>query len=567
MLLSLNIKNFAIIDSINIDFTNGMNVLTGETGAGKSIAIGALSLALGYRANTDAIRTGEVKTSVQALFCVESMTDMLRELLETYSIDIDDNNLLLSRDLYVNGKNVCKINNTLVNVTALKQIGLLLVDIHGQHEHQKILSPETHIKLLDSFGGKKLEECKNEVKKRYTQMIDAKHKLDELKEEYHKQKEKKEEYTIQINEIQEVSLSPGEDELLEKRANLLQNSEKIYDDIEQSYNYLYNEDKSVVYMIKQILSCLQSAKDIDESLSELYNSIDEASINLDDAVLTLRDYRDSIEFDPEELENIHTRLHKINKLKQKYGSDIDEILNEEKRIIASLDMIENIDEKLKSTQAEYESYKDSFIKVAVVLSELRHKTAKMLSEQLKENLSLLAMPNTRFDVLFKPTSEEKYSSDGIDNIEFMISTNEGEALKPLSKIVSGGEVSRIMLSIKSVLADADSTETLIFDEIDTGISGRTAQSVAEQMYSLGKAHQIIAITHLPQIACMADSHYTVGKYAKEGKTYTTFTELDDNKRTQELARMLGGVTISDYALNHAADMIKQAEHYKNNIAQ
>lgn len=562
MLLSLNIKNFAIIDSINIDFSEGMNTLTGETGAGKSIAIGALSLVLGYRANIDAIRTGEIKTSIQALFSIEHMTETLNEILNTYSIDNEDNTLLISRELYINGKNICKVNGVLVNVSALKQIGLLLVDLHGQHEHQKLLSPETHIKLLDAFGSTEIGTCKQEVKYLYNLMETAYEKLNTISDDYKRQKEKKDEYSSKLAEINEANLSLGEDDALEKRMKLLQNSEKIFADIEQSYNYLYNDDKSISYMLKQIVSNLHSAKEIDETLGELFTAVSDASIVLDDAVFTLRDYKESIEFDPDELDEIHARLNKINKLKQKYGFNIEEIIAEANKMQASLQLIENIDDELKNAKIDYEEKRAAFITHAKELSTLRQKTAQKLSEDLCENLSLLAMPNTRFDVMFKQLAEERYSADGIDSVEFMISTNAGEELKPLSKIASGGEVSRIMLSIKRILAEADKTGTLIFDEIDTGISGRTAQTVAEQMYSLSRTHQIICITHLPQIACMADAHYTVGKHAEDGKTFTTFTALDPVTRQEELARMLGGVEISNTALEHAADMLEQADLYK-----
>lgn len=561
MLLSLSIKNYAIIDSVDITFGDGMNVLTGETGAGKSILVGALSMALGYRTSSEYIRTGQSKACVQALFCVEDDNSLLRESLSEVGVELDDNSVLIQRELYSNGKNICKINNVMVNVSSLKQIGLLLVDIHGQHEHQKILDSSTHLAMLDEYGHSELNELLAETKSAYIQMKKAHSNWKELTEKVKEKNKNRDQYLEIISEIDEVMPEVGEDEVLEEKIAVMQNSEKIFDNLEEVYAGLFSDANNIINRLRYISAKLDNAAAVDKKLSPAQQSFNDASIALDEALLVIRDYKENLEFNQEELDEAHYRLNKIEKLKRKYGENISDILEYRDDIEKLLKLIDNSEIETEKAKNEYNVAKENYFMCADRLSEKRKKVAQNLSEKLCRELKDLAMPNAVFDVRFERT-EDKVSSLGNDIVEFMISTNTGEPLKPLTKIASGGEVSRIMLALKSIFADTDKTETLIFDEIDTGISGRTAQIVAQKMADLSMTHQLLCISHLPQIASMANTHILIGKHVSDERTYTQITMLDRQNRIGEIARMLGGVEVNDTALTHAEEMLKQAENYK-----
>lgn len=561
MLLSLSIKNYAIIDSVDITFGDGMNVLTGETGAGKSILVGALSMALGYRTSSEYIRTGQSKACVQALFCVEDDNSLLRESLSEVGVELDDNSVLIQRELYSNGKNICKINNVMVNVSSLKQIGLLLVDIHGQHEHQKILDSSTHLAMLDEYGHSELNELLSETKVAYIQMKKAHSNWKELTEKVKEKNKNRDQYLEIISEIDEVMPEVGEDEALEEKIAVMQNSEKIFENLEEVYLGLFTDANNIINRLRYISSRLDNAAAIDKKLSPAQQSFNDASIALDEALLVIRDYKENLEFNQEELDEAHYRLNKIEKLKRKYGENISDILEYKDDTEKLLKLIDNSEIETEKAKNEYNEAKENYFICADRLSEKRKKVAQNLSEKLCRELNDLAMPNAVFDVKFERT-EDKVSSLGNDIVEFMISTNTGEPLKPLTKTASGGEVSRIMLALKSIFADTDKTETLIFDEIDTGISGRTAQIVAQKMADLSMTHQLLCISHLPQIASMANTHILIGKHVSDDRTYTQITMLDRQSRIGEIARMLGGVEVNDTALTHAEEMLKQAENYK-----
>lgn len=561
MLLSLSIKNYAIIDSVDITFGDGMNVLTGETGAGKSILVGALSMALGYRTSSEYIRTGQSKACVQALFCVEDDNSLLRESLSEVGVDLDDNSVLIQRELYSNGKNICKINNVMVNVSSLKQIGLLLVDIHGQHEHQKILDSSTHLAMLDEYGHSELNELLAETKSAYIQMKKAHSNWKELTEKVKEKNKNRDQYLEIISEIDEVMPEVGEDEVLEEKIAVMQNSEKIFDNLEEVYSGLFSDANNIINRLRYISAKLDNAVAVDKKLNPAQQSFNDASIALDEALLVIRDYKENLEFNQEELDEAHYRLNKIEKLKRKYGENISDILEYRDDTEKLLKLIDNSEIETEKAKNEYNAAKENYFMCSDRLSEKRKKVAQNLSEKLCRELKDLAMPNAVFDVRFERT-EDKVSSLGNDIVEFMISTNTGESLKPLTKIASGGEISRIMLALKSIFAYTDKTETLIFDEIDTGISGRTAQIVAQKMADLSMTHQLLCISHLPQIASMANTHILIGKHVSDDRTYTQITMLDRQNRIGEIARMLGGVEVNDTALTHAEEMLKQAENYK-----
>ncbi|MFA0816056.1 MAG: DNA repair protein RecN [Anaerofustis sp.] len=563
MLLTLNIKNYAIIDQLSIDFSEGLNVLTGETGAGKSIIVGALSLALGYRANTDAIRTGADRITVQALFSYDVDDAAVQQIFDEFGITSEDHTVLLTREIYANGRNVCRVNDVLINVLTLKSISAYLVDIHGQHEHQKLLNQETHIDFLDAYAGESIQTMKHETSVRYEEMKRAERELHMLIEKEKDARAKEDEVREHLKEINSLNLVVGEDEKLEERKKILSNSEKLFELTTSVYSLLYGSERNICDRLTEANNKLEAISEIDGSLKTDSQALNDALISVQEIVYSLRDYKDSIEFNPSELDNLETRLNKIDHLKRKYGQTIEEILEQADEYHSFLSLIENGEEQLAAARKRYDNNVASYLDSAIELSKGRKNAADRLTKRLMNNLNELAMPNAQFLISFEDTRKyNRLSPNGIDGVQFLISTNIGQEKKPLSKIASGGEVSRIMLAIKSIMADADHTDTLIFDEIDTGISGRTAQIVAEKMSELSRSHQILCITHLSQIASMADTHFLIEKSVIGNETYTSFKKLDYEGRTFELARMLGGVHVTETTLTHASEMLQLALEYK-----
>ncbi len=569
MLLALTVQNFAIIEHLNIEFADGLNVLTGETGAGKSIIVDALSLALGYRSSSDTIRTGKDKIVVQALFAMDYIDPQLELIFEQYGINIENNSILLSREIYRNGRNICRANDTLVNVSNLREMSAFLVDIHGQHEHQKLLNQNTHINVLDAYAGDVVELKKQITSKAYLSMMQAKEYYQNLVQKEKNAKEKEEELTEKLSEIRSLDLQISEDELLEQRKKILSNSEKLYAYIDNAYSLLYNDDSNINDNLAECVDNLKLAAEIDIQLAKDTNDLYESSIIIQEIIYTLRDYKDSIEFNPQELDTIQDRLNKINNLKRKYGATIEEILAEADNFEEQLNLIKDSEKEIQKALTHLKQCEEDYIKHAVILSNQRKQAAEQLSKRMIAILSELAMPNAAFQIDFTDNNTQNpvaYSSNGIDKVQFLISTNIGQELKPLTKIASGGEVSRIMLAIKSLLANTDRTGTLIFDEIDTGISGRTAQIVAEKMSALSTGHQILCITHLSQIASMADKHFLISKSSTSDDTFTNFEVLNKEGRIRELARMLGGVHVTETTMKHASEMLRLANELKNQHA-
>lgn len=565
MLLSLSVNSYAIIDNISITFGDGMNVLTGETGAGKSILVGALSMALGYRSSSEMVRTGETKAVVKALFSVEEDDKSVLDILAEQGVECEDGTILIQREIYANGRNVCKINDTLVNVSALKTLGLLLVDIHGQHEHQKILDPETHLSLLDEYGSEDLGDLLKATREDYLTMKSANLRWKKLVEQARDGTEAQNAFMSRLSDIEDADLKIGEDEEIKQRIDLLKNSEKIFNLIDSAYNTLYGSMPSVIESLNTASIALDNAQRLDPTLTQYARNVSDAYVSLDDTVLAIRDYRDRIEYSQEEIDTLSARLSRIEKLKRKYGETIEEILNYRDELKDSLSIIKNIDEELEKAKELYDGAKEKYLRGAERLSCERKRVAEDLSRRLVEVLSELNMGSVKFAVDFKPFDGKTLSSSGIDRAEFLISTNAGESLKPLSKVASGGEISRIMLALKSIFADADRTDTLIFDEIDTGISGRTAQVVAEKMVELSLNHQLICISHLPQIASMASTHIVIDKAEENGRTHTEVNIIEGEDRTREIARMISGVEVTDVTLSSAREMLSQARDYEKLI--
>lgn len=564
MLLSLNINNYAIIDNLSIEFDEGLNIITGETGAGKSIIIGALSLVLGEHAKTENIRTGKDKAVIQALFTVEENNHELKEVLDDLSIDYSDQTLILTREISLKGRNICKINSTLVNVSTLKEVGTHLIDIHGQHEHQKLLNQNTHLSFLDSYGQNKIKDDLRNVSLSYDEYKKALKELTELEKKSKENSDNLDNFKRQFEEIDEVELEIGEDEELEKREKILLNSQNIYSDIDSAYSLLYKSDSNVLSNLTLANDSFSKVLDYDESVKENVEMLNEANTLIEEVVFFLRDYRDNISFNPEELNDIESKLNKINYLKKKYGVTIEEILEYKKELQNNIELIDNYEDTLNSLKKDVDKKKKEYLKHAKTLRDKRKKIADEFCKKITENLQLLSMKGTVFACEFKDLEKnENYTKKGIDDIAFMISTNKGESLKPLNKIASGGEISRVMLSFKRILSENDNIDCLIFDEIDTGISGQTALIVGKQMWELSKNHQILAITHLPQIASMADTNYFIKKEVKDDKTFTSFTKLNEEEKVEELVRIISGENTSENAIMYAKDMIENADKLKN----
>ncbi|WP_290770601.1 DNA repair protein RecN [Anaerofustis sp.] len=563
MLLSLNVNNYAIIDKLSIDFEEGLNIITGETGAGKSIIIGALSLVLGEHAKSENIRTGKDKASIQALFTIPENNDDLRRVLNELSIDISDDTLILSREINVKGRSICKINSTLVNVSTLKEVGTHLIDIHGQHEHQKLLNQHTHLDFLDSYANNQIKDILRKVEDSYSSFKKAEKDFNEIKNKAKDNENNFDTLTRQFEEIDEIELTPGEDEELIKREKILLNSQNIYNYIDKTYSLLYKNENNVLENLSEADKSFSQVEIFDESVKENIEMLREGKTLIDEVVFFLRDYRDSITFDPVELNDIESKLNKINNLKKKYGSTIEEILEYKDKINSRLELINNYDEKIAALKKELAEKKDTYLKAAYELREKRIKASEDFCSKITENLQLLSMKGTVFTAQFKDLSENNlYTKKGVDDITFLISTNKGESLKALNKVASGGEISRVMLSFKRVLSQNDNIDCLIFDEIDTGISGQTALVVGKQMWELSKNHQILAITHLPQIASMADTNYFIKKEIREDNTYTSFVKLNEEEKVNELVRIISGENISNNALMYAKDMLTNAEKIK-----
>jgi len=566
MLLQLDIQNIALIDKLSLEIAPGLNVLTGETGAGKSILIDSINVILGDRVTRDLIRSGKEKAIIEAVFNYRNT--YLDDILEQLGIEAEEGNIIISREISMSGKNTCRINGRLVNVSVLKQVGELLLDIHGQHDNQSLLKTETHIELLDAFGGDAVEKCKADYLGLFAQYKAVKAKLQGLVGDKGEIARRTDMLKFQIDEIKNARLKKGEDEHLSKQRQVLANSEKIMSSITNSYELLNGDSngKAILYNSNKALQELSNVLKYDDDLMPVSEKLESVIYQLEDICEDLRAKREEAEFNPDELFTIDERLDIIARLKRKYGTTIEEILqffekskNEYDELLQSESLIEDLNKQLT---AIVKKLSDSAKKLHLE----RVKAAKLLEKSITAELESLEMKNSRFEVkLLYDEEEQHFTRNGLNSAEFLISSNIGEPLKPLSKIASGGEMSRIMLAIKTILADVDSIPTLIFDEIDTGISGKAAQKVGEKLSYLSKSHQVLCVTHLSQLACMADNHLFIEKNSNGENTFTTVSNLDDKGRIKEIARIIGGSDITPLAVKHAEELINSAEKFKNNI--
>ncbi len=549
MLQNLHVKNLALIDEIEVEFGDGLNILTGETGAGKSIILGSVNLALGGRYTKDILRQGAEYGFVELTFQVEN-EHQIRELRE---LDIypEDGTVVLSRRL-MEKRSISRINGETVPIALLKEAASILIDIHGQHEHQSLLYKKNHLGIVDAFARETASDVKQKVLKAYKAYKACEKELDEMETDEAQRAKELSFLKFETGEIREADLKTGEDEDLEELYRRIVNSKRIAECVSEAYLYTSEGNDSASENLSRAIRAVSEIVEYDERASQMYDQLVEIDSLLNDFNRELADYADECEFSDEEFHDTEERLNEINHLKTKYGNTIEEILAycaaQEKRLAA----LEDYDNYIEDLRAKAKKSEEELRKQAKKLSAIRRKQAKVLSKSIEDGLKDLNFENVQFEIGFAET--KGYTAEGMDDVEFMISLNPGQPLKPLASVASGGELSRIMLAIKTVMASRDEIETLIFDEIDVGISGRTAQKVSEKMAVIGKGHQVICITHLAQIAAMADRHYLIEKASSKGDTRTDIRRLDENESVRELARILGGAKITDTVLKSAVEM-------------
>lgn len=550
MLTSLKIENVAIIESAAIEFGCGLNVLTGETGAGKSIVIDSINAILGERTSRDIIRTGAQSAKVYAVF--EDVNAKVRKFLDENGIDCEDGVLIINRTLSREGKNVCRLNGTPVTVSMLREIGSELIDIHGQHDNQALLSPEKHCGFVDSFAGN--AEIIADYREKYGRLCEVRSKLKKLTTDESSKSQRIDFLTYQIDELEKAEITPGERDELKARKTLINNSQKVIESLNVAYEAL-KADGAGIDMITDAESEISDASAYMEALGEASEKITDIRYELEDIAETVRDAMSEVDFDQSELEEIDERLDLLYRLSKKYGNTEEEMLEYLEKAKTELDNIAFSEEKVKELQKQEKEALDETEAAAKKLTESRKAAGEKLSEAICSELEFLDMPNVRFVV---KCDDIGLTENGRDEIEFLISANVGEEPKPLAKIASGGELSRIMLAIKNVLAEADGVDTMIFDEIDTGVSGRAAQKIAMKLRSASKGRQVICVTHLAQIAAQGDVHLYISKSVSDGKTYTNIKSLIEEDRVAEIARIMGGMEITKLQLESAREMLRNA---------
>lgn len=550
MLTSLKIENVAIIESAAIEFGCGLNVLTGETGAGKSIVIDSINAILGERTSRDIIRTGAQSAKVYAVF--EDVNERVRNFLDENGIDCEDGVLIINRTLSREGKNVCRINGAPVTVSMLREIGGELIDIHGQHDNQSLLSPEKHCGFVDSFAGN--ADLITDYREKYGRLCEIRSKLKKLTTDESSKSQRIDFLTYQIDELEKAEITIGERDELKARKSLINNSQKVIESLNIAYEAL-KADGAGIDMITDAESEIANASAYMEMLGEASEKITDIRYELEDIAETVRDAMTEVDFDPSELEDIDERLDLLYRLSKKYGDTEEEMLEYLEKARAELDNIAFSEERVKELQKQKKEALAETETAACKLTESRKTAGEKLSNAICSELEFLDMPNVRFVV---KCSDIGLTENGKDEIEFLISANAGEEPKPLAKIASGGELSRIMLAIKNVLAETDGVDTMIFDEIDTGVSGRAAQKIAMKLRSASKGRQVICVTHLAQIAAQGDVHLYISKSVSDGKTYTNIKSLIEEERVAEIARIMGGMEITKLQLESARERLANA---------
>ena len=548
MLSLLHIENIAVIECADISFDRGFNVLTGETGAGKSIVIDAISAILGERAYRDMIRTGTERASVRAVFTEVPEFPWFAENGVEY-----DPETVISREIHLDGKNICRVNGTLVNVSCLHKLGIQLINIHGQHDSAALFDEENHLAFLDAFADNgKLRASYGE---RYEAVAKLRREISSLTMDEGEKLRRMENLKYQIAEIEKAELEPGEDDRLEERRKVLQNAEKLSNGMETAVECLYGGEDSdgASGLLAQAEYALARLSRFSDSFAALHDRVSDLMYQVQDAAEEVRDARDSLSYSAEELEQIESRLDVIHKLRRKYGTTCEDILEYLDKAKKELDEIEFADDKLERLKKNLKKAEKEAWDAALALRENRQQAADTMSKRILSELAQLDMPRVQFACRF---TETELTANGADAVAFYMSANAGEALKPLSRVASGGELARIMLAMKNVLAEKDQVATLIFDEVDTGVSGRAAQKVAEKLRSVAVHKQVLCVTHLPQLAALANTHLLIAKSERDGRTYTSVTPLNLEGRKRELARIIGGANITETTLKSAEEMLR-----------
>ena len=558
MLEVLHIENIAIIEEADIRFEAGFNALTGETGAGKSIVIDALSAVLGQRTSRELIRTGADKAFVSAIFSgVEP--SLLAELGITPE---EDGSLLLQREIHSDGKSVCRIGGRPVTVGQLKALGSRLLNIHGQHDGQQLLDEEEHLRFLDSFG--RTERLFNAYTEKYNHFTEIQRKMQSLQMDESEKARRVDTLTYQIGELERAQLRAGEEEELSARRNLLRNAEKFISAVSEA-DYALNGDDSgdgALGLLRRAQDAIGAVRHLDDGYAALYQRLEALYSEAYDVAATVEDRRESFDFSPNELDEVESRMDQLYRLKKKYGPSVEDMLAYLDRCRAELEQIEYAGDTLIRLERELAKAEQAALDAAERLSQGRRQAAEQLSAQILEELRQLDMGKIRFAA---DMAEKPLGPDGIDQVRFLMSANVGEELRPIHKIASGGELARIMLAMKNVLSEQDMVGTMVFDEVDTGVSGRAAQKVAEKMARISRRKQVLCVTHLPQLAAMADTHFSVEKGEQNGRTYTAVQQLDREQRRQELARLTGGSHVSQTMLDGAEELLAEAEKFRDSL--
>ncbi|WP_175991090.1 DNA repair protein RecN [Bacillus sp. Marseille-Q1617] len=566
MLQELSIKNFAIIDSLALSFEEGLTVLSGETGAGKSIIIDAIHLLVGGRGSAEYVRHGEKKAEIEGLFILDDDAHPCYEKASSFGIEIEEGMIVLRREISNSGKSVCRVNGKLVTIAIMREIGGALIDIHGQHEHQELMNEHLHLSLLDQFGGKEIHANLVSYREIYKEYSTIHKQLTRMNENEQEMAHRLDLITFQLKEIQEADLKLKEDEELLDEKRKLMNFEKLYEALQTSYNSIQGEGKGLDWT-GLAMSHLETAADLDAQHKKTLEAVTNAFYVLEDAVHQISGELDQLEFEPDRLDLIETRLNEINGLKRKYGTSVEEILAYGSKIEEEIETILNKDSHIAELQNKLQSLEKDLTIEAKNLTQSRKKWAKKLTVSIHEQLKQLYMDKTKFEVRFSGKDEEPFSfshfkKDGWDQVEFYISTNPGEPLKPLSKVASGGELSRIMLALKTIFSKHQGITSIIFDEVDTGVSGRVAQAIAEKIYQVAIHSQVMCISHLPQVAAMADSHLFISKKLIKGRTSTSVKRLEEDEKVKEISRMISGVEITDLTQEHAKELLQLASSIK-----
>ena len=551
MLELLHIENIAVIRQADITFRPGFNALTGETGAGKSIVIDAISAILGQRAYRDAIRTGASRAFISAVF--HGVPDY--PWFQENSVPVDEGEVLIQREIFADGRNACRVNGIPVTVSILRGLGQQLIQIHGQHDSAQLFDEANHLAMLDAFADHAplMERYRNA----YLEMDALRKRIRSLQMDEAEKARRVENLTFQIQEIDRAELKVGEDQELEEKRKLMRSGEKLMNALNEAAGALYGGDDTdgAVSLVSQAQHALGLVADVSESIDTAYNQVTELSYFVVDAAERVRDLRDSFDFSPGELEAVESRLDVIHRLRRKYGATCEDILNYQKKCKKELDEIQMADDTIAQLQTQFRVKAKAAKALAAELSESRHQAAKQFEVRLISELRQLDMPRVQFVCQLEPLKHLEES--GGDSCRFMMSANIGEELRQMNRVASGGELARIMLAMKNVLSEKDHIPTMIFDEVDTGVSGRAAQKVAEKLHSVSQGKQVLVVTHLPQIAAMADTHFLISKAEKDGRTYTSVTPLDLEGRKAEIARLIGGAKITSNTLKSAEEMLHQ----------